>query len=145
MALAQQIAKELKLPLLLLGASGVLLVGVFGEALFALLIPGTDAMLVLAGALLVSAATVGAASTISYYLLTSAGRYGSHPVISAVVTVVTLPALVLGGRHFGLPGLAGGVLLSMCVQYMLWTAAAGRRPATRPSAPSVPRHPGNEA
>ena len=39
--------------------------------------------------LLLCAATVGAAWTVSYYVLTSAGRYGFHPVVSAGVTVVT--------------------------------------------------------
>jgi O-antigen/teichoic acid export membrane protein len=126
-----------------LGGCGLLLlVGVLvgGDGLLETMLSGYDGDLLGAATVFVFAATVAAFASISYYEVTSMGRYGLLSGINAIVTAVAIPLLIVGAR-FDLAGIGGAMVAYLALQ---WASATYVARGSRFQGCSAQTEPGNE-
>lgn len=76
--------------------------------------------------LMMGAATIGGLASVSFYTLLSTGRFVHQPAVSAVVAVVSIPAVWFPTSEWGMSGTAWGVAVTFLVQWGLMWALARR-------------------
>ncbi|MFN2347246.1 MAG: lipopolysaccharide biosynthesis protein [Dermatophilaceae bacterium] len=124
--LLRRIAGRQKRLLWAVGTTGMLLLGVAGDAILAVALPSVEEDLTMTALLYLLAACVAAAASISYYELTSTGSFTSHPALSLGVLCLAAPALLAGASVAGLNGIAVAMVFYFGVQYVAWTAISRR-------------------